>query len=48
VTQSQSVLASSHASRIIHTVQSGLKPAGIEPHVTRSWHRCIKEYKLEP
>lgn len=48
MTQSQSVLASSHASRIIHTVQSGLKPAGIEPHVTRSWHRCIKEYKLEP
>ena len=43
-----SVLASSHASRIIHTVQSGLKPAGIEPHVTRSWHRCIKEYGLEP
>jgi transcriptional regulator of acetoin/glycerol metabolism len=44
----QSVLASTHASRIIHTVQSGLKPAGIEPHVTRSWHRCIKEYGIEP
>jgi transcriptional regulator of acetoin/glycerol metabolism len=43
-----SVLASSHASRIIHTVRSGLKPAGIEPHVTRSWYRCIKEYGLEP
>ena len=48
MTQSQSVLASSHASRIIHTVQSGLKPAGIEPHVTRSWNRCIKEYGIEP
>lgn len=43
-----SVLASSHAARIIHTVQSGLKPAGIEPHVTRSWSRCIKEYGIEP
>lgn len=43
-----SVLASSHAARIIHTVRSGLKPAGIEPHVTRSWYRCIKEYGIEP
>ncbi|MBS0514851.1 MAG: sigma-54-dependent Fis family transcriptional regulator [Proteobacteria bacterium] len=43
-----SVLASSHASRIINTVQSGLRPAGIEPHVTRSWYRCIKEYGIEP
>ena len=41
-------LASSHASRIIHVVQSGLKPAGIEPHVTRSWYRCMKEYGIEP
>ncbi len=41
-------IASSHASRIIHVVQSGLKPAGIEPHVTRSWYRCVKEYGIEP
>ena len=41
-------IALSHASRIIHVVQGGLKPAGIEPHVTRSWHRCIKEYGIDP
>jgi len=41
-------LASSHASRIVHVVQSGLQPAGIEPHVTRSWHRCLREYGIEP
>ena len=41
-------LASSHASRIFHVVQSGLQPAGIEPHVTRSWHRCLREYGIEP
>ena len=33
-------LATSHASRILHVVQNGLQPAGIEPHVTRSWYRC--------
>jgi transcriptional regulator of acetoin/glycerol metabolism len=41
-------LASSHASRIFHVVQSGLQPAGIEPHVTRSWNRCLREYGIEP
>jgi transcriptional regulator of acetoin/glycerol metabolism len=41
-------IASSHASRIFHVVQSGLQPAGIEPHVTRSWHRCLREYGIEP
>jgi transcriptional regulator of acetoin/glycerol metabolism len=41
-------LATSHASRILHVVQNGLQPAGIEPHVTRSWYRCLREYSLEP
>ncbi len=41
-------IASSHASRIFHVVQSGLQPAGIEPHVTRSWNRCLREYGIEP
>ncbi len=38
----------SHASRIIKIVESGLQPAGIEPLVTRSWHRCLREYGIEP
>jgi sigma-54 dependent transcriptional regulator, acetoin dehydrogenase operon transcriptional activator AcoR len=29
-------------------VESGLQPAGIEPLVTRSWHRCLREYGIEP
>jgi transcriptional regulator of acetoin/glycerol metabolism len=41
-------LATSHASRILHVVQGGFQPAGIEPHVTRSWHRCLREYGIEP
>jgi sigma-54 dependent transcriptional regulator, acetoin dehydrogenase operon transcriptional activator AcoR len=41
-------LVTSHASRIIHAVESGLQPAGIEPLVTRSWHRCLREYGIEP
>jgi transcriptional regulator of acetoin/glycerol metabolism len=41
-------LATSHASRILHVVQNGLQPAGIEPHVTRSWYRCLREYRIEP
>src|SRR5271156_515746 len=41
-------LATSHASRILHVVQNGLQPAGIEPHVTRSWDRCLREYGIEP
>jgi transcriptional regulator of acetoin/glycerol metabolism len=41
-------LATSHASRILSVVQSGFQPAGIEPHVTRSWHRCVREYGIEP
>jgi transcriptional regulator of acetoin/glycerol metabolism len=41
-------LATRHASRILHVVQNGLHPAGIEPHVTRSWYRCLREYRIEP
>src|SRR5271170_7919974 len=41
-------LATSHASRILHVVQNELQPAGIEPHVTRSWYRCLREYRIEP
>jgi sigma-54 dependent transcriptional regulator, acetoin dehydrogenase operon transcriptional activator AcoR len=41
-------MVTSHASRIIHVVDSGLQPAGIEPLVTRSWHRCLREYGIEP
>ena len=44
----QERLVTSHASRIIHVVESGLQPAGIEPLVTRSWHRCLREYGIEP
>ncbi|MGB6354713.1 MAG: sigma-54-dependent Fis family transcriptional regulator, partial [Steroidobacteraceae bacterium] len=29
-------------------MQNGLQPAGIEPHVTRSWYRCLREYRIEP
>src|ERR1700730_6994174 len=41
-------LVTSHASRILHVVQNGLQPAEIEPHVTRSWYRCLREYRIEP
>jgi sigma-54 dependent transcriptional regulator, acetoin dehydrogenase operon transcriptional activator AcoR len=41
-------LVTSHASHIIQVVESGLQPAGIEPLVTRSWHRCLREYGIEP
>jgi transcriptional regulator of acetoin/glycerol metabolism len=41
-------LATSHASRILQVVHGGFQPAGIEPHVTRSWHRCLREYGIEP
>jgi sigma-54 dependent transcriptional regulator, acetoin dehydrogenase operon transcriptional activator AcoR len=41
-------LVTSHASRIIQVVERGLQPAGIEPLVTRSWHRCLREYGIEP
>src|SRR6202171_5538052 len=41
-------LATSHASRIIQVMQVALQPAGIEPHVTRSWYRCLREYRIEP
>ena len=40
--------ASTHASRIFNAVHGGLKLAGVEPHVARSWHRCVKEYGIEP
>ncbi|MGA2399954.1 MAG: sigma-54-dependent Fis family transcriptional regulator, partial [Steroidobacteraceae bacterium] len=33
---------------MIQVVESGLQPAGIEPLVTRSWHRCLREYGIEP
>ena len=41
-------LATSHASRIIGVVENGLLPVGIEPHVRRSWQRCLHEYRIEP
>jgi transcriptional regulator of acetoin/glycerol metabolism len=41
-------VATSHASRIIQVVHNGLQPAGIQPLVTRSWHRCLREYGIEP
>ncbi len=41
-------LASNHASRILRVVESGIQPAGIEAHVTRSWYRCLREYGIEP
>src|SRR5271163_2340549 len=44
----QESLVTSHASRIIQVVERGLQPAGIEPLVTRSWHRCLREYGIEP
>ena len=41
-------LATSHASRIVGVVENGVIPAGIEPHVRRSWQRCLREYHMEP
>src|ERR1700736_5613784 len=41
-------LATSHASRILHVVQNGLQPAGIEPHVTRPSYGFLREYRIEP
>ncbi len=41
-------VTTSHASRILAAVQSGIQPDGIEPHVTRSWQRCLREYGIEP
>lgn len=41
-------IAANHASRIFHVVESGLQPAGIEPHISRSWHRCVREYGIDP
>jgi len=46
--KNDSSLVTNHASRVIHAVESGLQPAGIEPLVTRSWHRCLREYGIEP
>ncbi|HEX6834061.1 MAG TPA: sigma-54-dependent Fis family transcriptional regulator [Rudaea sp.] len=40
--------ASTHAARIFNAVHGGLKLAGVEAHVARSWHRCVKEYGIEP
>ena len=44
----QERLVTNHASHIIHVIESGLQPAGIEPLVTRSWYRCLREYGIEP
>ena len=41
-------VTTSHASRILQIVQSGVQPQDIEPHVTRSWQRCVREYGIEP
>ena len=41
-------LVMSHASRIFHVVRGEVQPDGIEPHITRSWHRCLREYGIEP
>jgi len=46
--KNDSSLVTNHASHIIHVVESGLQPVGIEPLVTRSWHRCLREYGIEP
>jgi transcriptional regulator of acetoin/glycerol metabolism len=46
--KNDSSLVTSHASRVIQVVESGLQPAGIAPLVTRSWHRCLREYGIEP
>jgi transcriptional regulator of acetoin/glycerol metabolism len=37
-----------HASNVVQVVESRLQPAGLASHVTRSWHRCLKEYGIEP
>jgi sigma-54 dependent transcriptional regulator, acetoin dehydrogenase operon transcriptional activator AcoR len=41
-------LETSHASRVIHVVRGGLQAVGIEAHIARSWHRCLREYGIEP
>src|SRR6202451_1367153 len=41
-------MVTSHASHIIQVVERGLQPAGLEPLVTRSWHRCWREYGIDP
>ncbi|HUX73095.1 MAG TPA: sigma-54-dependent Fis family transcriptional regulator [Steroidobacteraceae bacterium] len=41
-------VATSHATRIIRVVESGVQPAGIEPHISRSWYRCLREFGIEP
>jgi len=41
-------LVMSHASRIFHVVRGEIQPDGIDPHITRSWHRCLHEYGIEP
>jgi transcriptional regulator of acetoin/glycerol metabolism len=38
----------SHASHILEVVEHGLRPAGLAPHVTRSWGRCLRELGIEP
>jgi transcriptional regulator of acetoin/glycerol metabolism len=32
----------------VRVVESGLQPRGLQSHVARSWHRCLKEYGIEP
>ncbi len=41
-------IETSHASRIFQVVHGGLQLDRIEPHVARSWHRCLTEYQIEP
>ena len=40
--------ADRHAERILVTVQRGLGEAGGDDQVTRSWSRCVNEYRLHP
>jgi len=41
-------IEATHASRIIQAVNGGLQLERIEPHITRSWQRCLTEYQIEP
>jgi transcriptional regulator of acetoin/glycerol metabolism len=41
-------IETSHASRVFQVVHGGLQLERIEPHVARSWHRCLTEYQIEP
>jgi len=47
MTQMTSML-NRHASHIVEVVEGGLQPAGLAPHVTRSWSRCLRDFGIEP